>query len=116
MCTIVDDCIQIAESVTAQFTSGCRERGFELNGGSLDDGFGGFGDAGEHLALLSLVLQKTVTEGGRDSDGNSTRVSRNLAFAQRKKKRPSPPIFCLFSCVWGETVRKKKTRSTLVRA
>ena len=40
-----------------------RKRGVEFKGGGLHDGFGGFdgfGGSGEHLALLSLVLQITV--------------------------------------------------------
>ena len=35
-------------------------------GGSLCDGFDGFGGSGEHLALLLLVLQNTVP---RDESG-----------------------------------------------
>ena len=37
--------------------------GLSLRGGSLHDGFGGFG---KHLALLLLVLQNTVPRGSRD--------------------------------------------------
>ena len=37
--------------------SGCRKRGVEFKGGSLHDGFGGFGGSGKHLALLLLPCQ-----------------------------------------------------------
>ena len=42
------------------------EKRVEFKGGSLHDGFGGFdgfGGSGEHLALLSLVLQNTGQRG-----------------------------------------------------
>ena len=41
-------------------SSGSWERGVELKGGSLHDGFDGFGGSGQHLALLSLVLRNTA--------------------------------------------------------
>ena len=46
--------------------------GLSLRGGCLHDGFGGFdglGGSGEHLALLSLVLQNTAQRGNRDGFG-----------------------------------------------
>ena len=48
------------------FLSRWRKRGVEFKGGSLHDGFGGFGGSGFHLALLLLVLQNTVPSGSRD--------------------------------------------------
>ena len=46
---------------------------------------------------------------------NITRVSRNLAFAQRKKV-PFLAIFCLFPVFRAKKVGKQNLRSTLVRA
>ena len=46
--------------------SRCRTRGVEFKGGSLHDGFEGFGGSGKHLALLSLVLQNTAERGNND--------------------------------------------------
>ena len=40
---------------------GCRKRGVEFKGGSLHDGFGGFGGSEKLLALLLLVLQIIIT-------------------------------------------------------
>ena len=54
------------------------------------------------------------------SEGNITRVARNLAFA-RKKKALFLSIFCLFSCVWSQKGQEKKpalnpgTRVSLVK-
>ena len=45
------------------------EKGGWVLGGSLHDGFDGFGGSGEHLALLLLVLQNTVPRGSRDGFG-----------------------------------------------
>ena len=45
--------------------SGSRKRGVEFKGGSLHDGFGGFGGSGGHPTLLSLVLQNTAQGGNR---------------------------------------------------
>ena len=47
------------------------EKGVELQGGSLHDGFGGFdgfGGSGEHLAILSFVPQNTGQRGKRGFD------------------------------------------------
>ena len=49
--------------------SGWRTRGVEFGGGGLHDDFGGFdsfGGYGEHLALLSRILQNTVPKGNQD--------------------------------------------------
>ena len=44
-------------------------KGGEFKGGSLHDGFDGFGGSGEHLALLLLVLQNTIPRDGFDGFG-----------------------------------------------
>ena len=52
--------------------SGCQTKGVEFKGRSLCDGFGSFdcfGGFGKHLALLSLVLQKTGHRGNSDGFG-----------------------------------------------
>ena len=43
--------------------SGSLKRGVEFKGGSLHDGFDGFGGSGEQLPLRLLVLQNIVPRG-----------------------------------------------------
>ena len=50
--------------------SGCWQSGVEFKGGSLHEGFDGFGGSGKHLALLLLLLQNTLPRGSRDGFGS----------------------------------------------
>ena len=50
------------------------------------------------------------------SDGNITRVSRNLAFAQRRKGAISGHTLLICLCLEQIRVEEKNLRSTLVRA
>ena len=57
--------------------------------------------------FCNISLAILVRYPQENSEGNITRVARNLAFAQ-KKKVPFLGIFCLFSCVWGKKGQGKK--------
>ena len=52
MNTLLCDTLTLADRIRMS-----ENGGVALEGGSLHDGFGGFGGSGEHLALLLLVLQ-----------------------------------------------------------